>query len=292
MDKYEREIIALPNDKVGDFYDGLAKFEKDGMWGFIDKSGQEIIAPSFEDVGDFCNSLAKIKKGGKWGYINQGSQEVVLPQYEAVKDFQGDWATVKRDNKWGLIYRTGQELLKPQYDFIFPFEDGLAWFLDNGKRGLLDQNGQKKFVLSYESVEDFQDGLARIQKGWKYGFINKNGQETVPCYLDNTQLVAKYTHLLLRSGKKGLLFTDEKTYIPPEYDEIANPRDPWVIVMKNNKWGWVDHRGNVKIPCRFDAVTQFNEFGEKGYATVLQFGMQFRINTKGEMIWRMGPDKE
>jgi hypothetical protein len=55
------------------------------------------------------------------------------------------------------------------------------------------------------------------------------------------------------------------------------------MVMKNNKWGWVDHRGNVMIPCRYDAATPFNE---EGWATVLQFGLQFRINTKGEMIWR------
>lgn len=62
------------------------------------------------------------------------------------------------------------------------------------------------------------------------------------------------------------------------------------MVMKNGKWGWVDHRGNIMIPCRYDAATPFNSYDEKGYATVLQFDMQFRINTKGEMIWRVGPE--
>lgn len=128
--------------------------------------------------------------------------------------------------------------------------------------------------------------------GKEKGVIDSMGKELVPCILDRFHPCAEHTYLLYRSNKKGLLFADEKTYITPEYDEIANPRDPWVLVQKNGKWGWVDHRGNVIIPCRFDAATQFNTFDGKGYATVLQFGLQFRINSRGEMIWRMVPDEE
>jgi hypothetical protein len=49
---------------------------------------------------------------------------------------------------------------------------------------------------------------------------------------------------------------------------------------------------NIMIPCRFDAATPFNTYDEKDYATVLRFGLQFRINTKGEIIWRVGPDEQ
>jgi len=31
--------------------------------------------------------------------------------------------------------------------------------------------------------------------------------------------------------------------------------DEWVMVLKNGKWGWVDHSGKVIIPCRYDAAT-------------------------------------
>jgi hypothetical protein len=86
----------------------------------------------------------------------------------------------------------------------------------------------------------------------------------------------------------GLFFVDSMTWIPAEYEEIAQPNDPWIMVMKNGKWGWVDHKGNIKIPCRYNAATPFNDYSNEtdGYATVFQFGLQFRINKKGEMIWR------
>jgi hypothetical protein len=54
------------------------------------------------------------------------------------------------------------------------------------------------------------------------------------------------------------------------------------MVMKNNKWGWVDHSGKTMIPCRYDAATPFNT---EGKAWVAQFGERFRINKEGLMVW-------
>jgi hypothetical protein len=81
---------------------------------------------------------------------------------------------------------------------------------------------------------------------------------------------------------------DEKTVIPVKYEDIARPGDPWVMVRKNGKWGWVNHRGDTMIPCRYDAATPFSDYSVEtaGYATVCRHGRWFRINKNGKKIGR------
>ena len=113
------------------------------------------------------------------------------------------------------------------------------------------------------------------------------GREIIPTILEHHHLVAKDLELLYANMNTdttfGFFFWDTNTYIPPEYDEIRMPgEDPFVMVRKGNTWGWVDRRGKVVIPIHFDAVTPFDATGR---AWVLQYGLQFYINRKGEMVW-------
>ena len=320
IDKTGREIISPKFNDAKMFENGLAPVKTDNKWGFIDKTGREIIAPQYNEVvisidpvtyktgyncqlnpdtliidgieglipkSDYVSlleaGLTKIQFDRGQSIIYNINHEITTTKYDQIEWFEGKTYKVKRDGKWGLIDETGREFVTFQYDEIENFKDGFAAVKKDNKWGLIDRTGHEVIAPQYDiSVNEI---FGWIRKNGKYGYIDTTTREIIPCFLDNYHLTAEHAYLLYCSDKKGLLFTDEKTYIPPEYDEIAHPRDEWVMVMKNNRWGWVDHRGNVKIPCRYDAATPFN--GE-GWATVFQFGMQFRINKKGEMIWRKG----
>ncbi len=138
---------------------------------------------------------------------------------------------------------------------------------------------EPQFDLAY----DFSGGIAGVKKDNNFGLLTKSGL-LVPPILDNYHWAAEGIIAIYANGRRGLLFVEEETYIPCEYEEIAQGSDAenWVIVMKNKKWGWVDHSGKTKIPCRYDAVTPFDA---EGKAWVFQFGERFRINREGEMVW-------
>ena len=48
-----------------DFYEGLACVQKDGKWGFIDKSGTVKIPFQFDSLSYFDKGKAEVSKGGK-----------------------------------------------------------------------------------------------------------------------------------------------------------------------------------------------------------------------------------
>ncbi|MCB0577075.1 MAG: WG repeat-containing protein, partial [Saprospiraceae bacterium] len=127
----------------------------------------------------------------------------------------------------------------------------------------------------------FSDGVVRVQKDGKWGLISKKGI-LAPPMLDNFHWCAEGKIALYANSRRGLFFVEEGVYIPCEYEEIAQINDEWVMVMKNGKWGWVDHSGKTMIPCRYDAAAPFDA---EGRAWVYQFGERFRINKKGEMVW-------
>ena len=55
-------VIEPQFGEVGDFREGLAQVEKDGKWGFIDKSGKVGIEPQFDDAEPFSEGLAKVRR--------------------------------------------------------------------------------------------------------------------------------------------------------------------------------------------------------------------------------------
>ena len=49
----------------------------------------------------------------------------------------------------------------------------------------------------------------------------------------------------------------------------------------NDKWGAIDAKGNVVIPCEYDSLVIFNE---EGVARVEKSGKEVLIDTKGNLI--------
>jgi hypothetical protein len=41
------------------------------LWGFIDVMGEELVAPQYEDLGSFSGGLARVQKGGLGGFIER-----------------------------------------------------------------------------------------------------------------------------------------------------------------------------------------------------------------------------
>ncbi|MEC9220541.1 MAG: WG repeat-containing protein [SAR324 cluster bacterium] len=55
-------VIERLFDYVFDFSEGLWMVEKDGKWGYIDKSGKVVVEPQYDWVSDFSEGLAKVQR--------------------------------------------------------------------------------------------------------------------------------------------------------------------------------------------------------------------------------------
>ena len=114
-----RNFLNLKYEHVGYFHEGLAWFESNLKYGFVNKKGEEVVKAKYDDVGDFHEGLAWFKSNGKYGFVN----------------------------------KKGEEVVKAKYDEVGNFHEGLAWFKSNGKYGLINKEGKEITDICFNNIE-------------------------------------------------------------------------------------------------------------------------------------------
>ena len=137
---------------VEGFYNGLARVEKKGKFGFIDKKGKTVIPTLYDQTGVFSEDLCAVRVKGKWGYINKSGKVMVEPQFEQALTFKRKMARVKKNGKWGLIASDGKVLLPFQYEAIEEIQGGFIVELA-GKKGFLDETRAERLPTGYQEIK-------------------------------------------------------------------------------------------------------------------------------------------
>ncbi|MBZ5516641.1 MAG: WG repeat-containing protein [Acidobacteriia bacterium] len=106
------------------FTEGLARFTREGKFGFFNKWGRVVIAPKFDFAAPFAEGLAafcqgcreepsgehRLVKGGKWGFINRRGEIVIPAKFDEVEIFRDGRAHVKAEGKWQYIDKGGNPM--------------------------------------------------------------------------------------------------------------------------------------------------------------------------------------
>jgi hypothetical protein len=169
------EICSGPILGVEGFQEGLARIERKGKIGFIDKKGRLLIPANLEQAGYFSDGLAPFRKKKKWGYINKSGKVIIEPVYDLVFPFNQGKARVKKNGYVGIINKEGKLILNPQYEDIIEL-DGFFLATLSDKKYLYDLDlnlilSEFDEIKSTEIPEVFQ--LIKNQKMSYYHTITK-----------------------------------------------------------------------------------------------------------------------
>lgn len=268
-----------------------------------DKYSLEGLAKAvveFDRVTDFHEGLAFFEKGKKVGVINKMGDIIVEPTYDSDMllfdcQYKDGKAMVCKNGKFGFIDKNGKEIIPCKFDSAIPFSEGLAAIEKEGKYGFIDEKGQLAIPVIYENVNIFSGGLASVEKNGKYGYINKKGETVIPftydygesfngevtivnsdCIINKEgKVIKKYKSGFIRDFSEGLAvyekeengeirygFIDEsgKLVIPQDYYSYRGCygyfKDGYAVVYKYDaeKFGVIDKSGKTIIPFSFDLV--------------------------------------
>lgn len=112
----EKPQTTVKYDIVWCINEGLARVEKSGKYGFIDKTGKVIIPLNYDYADNFSGGLAKVGQNGKWGFINKTGKIVIPLQYDKAlsmateKDGSNRFAFVELNGERFYIDETGKRL--------------------------------------------------------------------------------------------------------------------------------------------------------------------------------------
>jgi len=208
-------------------------------------------------------------RNSMWGYFDLTGRTAIPPTFSRVEGFSeglaaavGGKFSVKgygTEDLWGYIDATGAWAIQPAFFKTAPFHEGLASVQDTitGKFGVIDDKGEFIIPAQYDWIGPFSDGMALFGVGREnqiFGIIDRKGE-------------------IILDPQLGLYKNDWKNN-NPVFSAGLLP------ALLNDKWGYVNKKGEFVIPAKYDDAAPFSE----GFAFVAMNGRVGIINTKGKMI--------
>ncbi len=313
----QRGQIAIPLcfDAVGDFSEGLARFERDHMWGYIDTAGTVVIEPKFPWAQEFSEGLARVQISGsqlgidaKWGFIDK-TGTIVTDEHKETgygehnnigsdsgeSAFHDGLAMIEIGGKKGYIDRTGKIAIPPDFTYVYPFSEGLAAATKSASGddgwGYINKTGRRVIEPKFQWASSFSGGLGQVNRTRNCGYVDMSGAivlqpKVAPGETDCSTVWGDFVDGLARwkfGRKYGFIDRTGKTAIEPKYDLTFHFSEGLAAVLVGGKWGYIDTTGKMVIqPMPLMRAEDFHH----GLAFVsTKDGKYGYIDKSGKYVW-------
>ena len=305
IDQQGNTIVPCIFDRVDSFdKDSTARASLNGKEGRINIKGEIVIPFEYDTCGDFCEGLAPVEKDGLYGFIDKNNKLVIPYKYKDVYDleeaFVDGLAGVKSDGydaQWGYIDKTGKIIIPFQEGTTgIPFFEGLSPFCIYEERAnsfrtwiaaetqYIDKSGNivYKFKKNW-SVSFFFNGYARVidTNNHYLSLFDRRGNMVIPFGIYNVIGYPSSGFVsVIRNNRYGLFNpTTNQEAIPCIYEEMqdADPSEGLVAVKKDGKWGYVSTSNKIIIPFLYDYAYPFSE----GFGKVKRYGKYGYVDRYG-----------
>ncbi|WMN06026.1 WG repeat-containing protein [Marivirga arenosa] len=215
------------------------------------KSGKSIIADSAYALGQYL----ALKKGNYWGLFNHNLQEVIAPLYNHISQ-NGNHFIVNFKNQYGVIDKENNWIIPPLYKSIYPIDDSHYKLVDNYLMEFISDGSQKNEAdLYYDFYDEY--GI-EINTENQSRLISING-DPFTNYKNGVYNGHGNLGLLLKNNSQHLLLnkSGDELFRINDYDTIIFTNDEYLIIQKNNQWGFINEEGILRIANRYDSVRPF-----------------------------------
>jgi hypothetical protein len=244
-------------EKLGDFKNGCAYYQKKNTYGFVTK--QRYVHPAECDwISDFNRrKQAVYKKGNSFGIINSNGVKLLDALYDQILPAPGNLYLVIKNNLYGFYSAEGcfiSELIyryKPEQKPDYYTNGNLLKFHLKDKVAIADLNG--KIILDFGAYQDVSLSpyeMIRVTKNNKYGFTNSKGSLIIPLkyseaedFTDSTAIVSSKKHM-------ALINLSGKEIIKTENSIERTGKNLFTINNDDDEEELYTHLGD-KIPYRF-----------------------------------------
>ncbi|MGK7395822.1 MAG: WG repeat-containing protein [Candidatus Cyclobacteriaceae bacterium M3_2C_046] len=306
IDLKGNQITDLSGLQIGTFQDQYALLYKDRKIGLIDKNGEVILDPVYDTVKIEDNFFYIGRVRGKkifWSILNHDKDTINAPEYHDVVSLDPYFFGVKNNNYWGLIDKYGQKVTSCKFDSLQLLSDGniKVSFLDQqgiiGSQGewlvmpqpgeisylghdtyisssrfcnsLINQAGKQIYCTSNQLKKRVHD-ILEIRQDGKLGLLDFRGNVLLDARYDHISTLQDDTiYTFSKEGlfgimtKSGNILTEDR-----EFQDLYTISENFIGVKMNDKYGFVDPNGDLRIANRYDSIRPYSE----GFAAVQLLG--------------------
>ncbi|MCL2628043.1 MAG: WG repeat-containing protein [Oscillospiraceae bacterium] len=229
--RYAFDISRTTYDETAAIYNQTIQVRQGEKWGIASVDGGVLIPCEYEKISTFSNGRAVVKKDSVIYAVDKNNNRIALASSD-VQDFSNlaeNRVSLLRPDGWYRAsenFQTGTNV----FEDIGMYSGGYAAAKANGSWGVIDTKMNWLILPEYDGV--ITDELGR-------------------CYAQGAVFVRSGDNVYLRTAK-GFL-SDRYQDARPFSDE------GYAAVKKENKWGFIDTGGDVKVDFIFDDALSFGQ---------------------------------
>ena len=211
---------------------------------FMDRAGNIVMKGPYCATGRFSDGLAVTATICNNPKRNQSHEDLEL----------------------NFIDKTGAVVLTIRADLYFDgtwpaYSSGLINIERSGKCGYVDREGKIRIPFTFVICQPFADGVAHVSNGQRWLFIEPSGRETKPFgFKYGFFYGCRQDICLFEDTKKKFFYFNRltKKRIPGKFTAGGMFSEGLAPVSKGKKWGYIDSKGNLAIPYKYDFASPFS----------------------------------
>lgn len=270
----ENEYEDIQFDNINN----LLILQRNGKQGVSDLDGKKIIQLEYDNIIITGNSI-NAQKGDEVTVFNSEGEKLKNSNFISVleTDNKNYFITIDKNENYGVIDKDDNVIIDNKYTFIDYLFDNYFVAQNEQKIGIVDDKGKEVIKYDYDVLQKIE-GTDLIQgiKNEKIDLIDKNMKKILT--MKNAQIDIKENYIKIYNS-------EDRKYLQYDGKEVSNInviKEAKLFAKKsNNKWGFVDKNGNIKIQYTYDMVTELNEYGYAGIKLNGKWGV---INSEGKII--------
>jgi hypothetical protein len=313
-------ITVVPYDYAGAFSQGRALVKIGKSYGYIDTTFNLITPLIYKNGRSYREGFAAVQDDSlKWSFIDFKGNKITDLRFDAVKDFRNGLAEVGMHDptrpseyyrpamNYGYINTSGQLVLdfhymesyyiKPmqQYRHFALCKDSSCVLMDYSLKPANDEVYEG--ILLFDQFRLHADIILNPKNNYAIGFRNKlcysldsNGREINTIGSKRFIFFNEGLALIVdENDKAGYINTKGKVKIPLNYEyyDFAYFLDGHALIQQNGKLGIINKRGKVIIPFVYETLSPFSD----GFAVGKRDGRYEVINKKGKVVFEVGSNK-
>jgi len=265
-DSTGKQITDLIYDELQDVRGNRCWFKKGEKYGLLNSNGKEILPATLtnkpEDFYFTYSTFFEYNKDGytrRYGVIDSNGKQIVPAIYDGI-NIDDCGFIVHNEYKHGLISKDGKLLLPLVYESInYSTETNVIRATNKINSYYLFKNNKlSPLAKEPETKKEKVTKIVTINK--KQGIKDKNGKLLVACKYQKIIEFDSTSFIYFEKGKFVLAQINKATTNPVKYQHLVYINDYDVILAeKDNKWGLITNKGEIKVPFEYDRLLPYNK---------------------------------
>lgn len=180
---------------------------------------------------------------------------------------------------YGFIDVKAKLVINPVYDAVSDFHEGLSVVSKNDSVFFVNKKNENPFATYYSDALVFRNGIAAVKQKNHWYFINRQGQQ-ISGYYDEINDLSENTYVVKKGDKYGTLDHFGQVIMEPKFDKLGDFKNGYAYYIEKGNYGFVSATGTTH-KAEFEWISDFNT---RQIAIVQQNNKYGLVNVFGTML--------